>query len=100
MYVNYCASCHGVDGKGDGPAAPAFKTPPSDLTTLAKRNGGKFPVFRVRSILDGQRTLVAHGNQEMPVWGPVLRAVSGGNETIVKMRIANLSRYVESLQEK
>jgi mono/diheme cytochrome c family protein len=100
MYVNYCASCHGVDGKGDGPAAPAFKTPPSDLTTLAKRNGGKFPILRVRSILDGQRTVVAHGNQEMPVWGPVLRAVSGGNETVANLRIANLSRYVESLQEK
>lgn len=100
MYVNYCASCHGVDAKGNGPAAPALKTPPPDLTTLAQRNGGKFPSLRVRNILDEQETVVAHGNKEMPVWGPVLRAVSGGNETIARMRIANLSRYLESLQQK
>ncbi len=100
MYVSYCASCHGKDAKGDGPAAPALKTPPPDLTTLAQRNGGKFPTFRVRSILDGQQTLVAHGDQEMPVWGPIFRTMSGRDERVVQLRIANLTRYLESLQEK
>jgi mono/diheme cytochrome c family protein len=42
-YTEYCASCHGEDGKGMGPAASALKAPPSDLTTLAKRHAGKFP---------------------------------------------------------
>jgi mono/diheme cytochrome c family protein len=100
MYVSYCASCHGMDAKGDGPAATALKVPPPDLTTLAQRNGGKFPTLHVRSILDGQQTLVAHGNQEMPVWGPVFQTVSGRDEALVRMRIANLGRYLESLQKK
>src|ERR1700683_3725370 len=42
MFINYCAVCHGKSGNGDGPAASALKVPPADLTTLAKRNGGKF----------------------------------------------------------
>ena len=44
MFGDYCAPCHGISGKGDGPAASALKTPPADLTVLAKTNGGKFPM--------------------------------------------------------
>src|ERR1035441_6083333 len=43
MYDAYCASCHGLDGKGDGPAAPALKMPTTNLTTLAVNNKGVFP---------------------------------------------------------
>jgi len=100
MYVSYCASCHGKDAMGNGPAAAALKSAPPDLTTLAKRNGGKYPALRVRSILLGKENLVPHGNQEMPVWGPVFRAISTGHEEIVDMRIGNLNRYLESLQAK
>jgi len=69
MFQAYCASCHGTTGKGDGPAAAALKSPPGDLSTLSKNNGGKFPADRVLSILRGQATVTAHGNREMPVWG-------------------------------
>jgi mono/diheme cytochrome c family protein len=100
MFVSYCASCHGKDAKGDGPAAHALKQLPADLTTLAKRNGGKYPTDKVNSILRGQTKLMAHGDQEMPVWGPVFWRLSGGREEQVQMRIANLNRYLESLQEK
>ena len=100
MFVSYCASCHGKDAKGDGPAADALKRTPADLTTLAKRNGGKYPSDRVTSVLRGQAKLMAHGDQEMPVWGPVFWKMSGGREEQVQMRIANLNRYLESLQEK
>ncbi len=100
MYASYCAVCHGKDAKGDGPAAAALKAIPPDLTTLAKRNNGKYPDARVTSILHGEATLVSHGDQEMPVWGPLFRQLSGGNETEVQMRIANLNRYLESLQVK
>ena len=41
MFTSYCASCHGKDAKGNGPAANALKQLPADLTTLATRNGGK-----------------------------------------------------------
>jgi mono/diheme cytochrome c family protein len=100
MFVSYCASCHGKDAKGDGPAANALKQLPADLTTLAKRNGGKYPTDRVTTILRGQAKLMAHGDQEMPVWGPVFWRMSQGREEQVQMRIANLNRYLESLQEK
>lgn len=100
MFKAYCASCHGEDAKGDGPAAAALKQPPADLTALAKANGGKYPAMKVTSVLRGQSTLAAHGSQEMPVWGAVFWKMSGGHETEVQQRIANLNRYIESLQEK
>ena len=100
MFVSYCASCHGKDAKGNGPAAAALKQLPADLTTLAKRNGGKYPSDKITTILRGQTNLMAHGDQEMPVWGPVFWRLSGGHEEQVQMRIANLNRYLESLQEK
>lgn len=100
MFMSYCASCHGKDAKGDGPAANALKQLPADLTTLAKRSGGKYPSDRVASVLRGQANLMAHGDQEMPVWGPVFWRMSQGHEEQVQMRIANLSKYLESLQQK
>jgi mono/diheme cytochrome c family protein len=100
MFMSYCASCHGKNAKGDGPAANALKQLPADLTTLAKRNGGKYPSDKVTSILRGQAKLMAHGDQEMPVWGPVFWRMSQGREEQVQMRIANLNHYLESLQEK
>jgi mono/diheme cytochrome c family protein len=100
MFRAYCASCHGEDAKGDGPAAAALKQPPADLTALAKTNGGKYPALKVTSVLRGQATLAAHGSQEMPVWGAVFWKMSGGHEAEVQQRISNLNRYIESLQEK
>ena len=100
MFVSYCASCHGKSATGDGPAATSLKSLPADLTTLAKRNGGKYPSDKVTSILRGQTSLVPHGDQEMPVWGPVFWKMGGGHEELVQQRIANLNRYIESLQAK
>ncbi len=101
MFGAYCASCHGVDGKGNGPAAPALKMQPTDLTLLAQKNGGKFPTMHVMSsIQDVNQT--AHGSKDMPVWGPIFSSLSLGYSSpgMVKLRIANLTKYIESLQEK
>ncbi len=100
MFKAYCATCHGEGAKGDGPAAAALKVPPPDLTVLAKNNGGKFPADRVTGILRGQATVTAHGNYDMPVWGPVFWRMSGGHEAEVQQRIANLTRYIGTLQAK
>ena len=100
MYTSYCAVCHGTDGKGGGPAASALKTPPADLTLLSKNNEGKFPAMKVSSILRGTSELSAHGSQDMPVWGPLFRSMSGGQESEVQQRVANLTRYIETLQAK
>ena len=100
MFVSYCAPCHGKDAKGNGPAATALKQLPADLTTLTRRNGGKYPSDKVTSVLRGQANLMAHGDQDMPVWGPVFWRMSQGHEEQVQMRITNLNKYLESLQQK
>jgi mono/diheme cytochrome c family protein len=100
MYTSYCAVCHGTDGKGGGPAASALKTPPADLTMLSKNNGGKFPSLKVASTVRGTSDLPAHGSKEMPVWGPLFRSISGGHESEVQQRVANLTQYIETLQAK
>src|SRR5208337_85064 len=69
MYVNYCAPCHGVDGRGQGPVAPALKTPPTDLTVLSRNNHGKFPDAHIATVLQDGAEISAHGSAEMPVWG-------------------------------
>ena len=100
MFLNYCAPCHGKDAKGNGPAASALKVAPANLTELAKENKGKYPAFKVTSVLNGQTDLAAHGNKEMPIWGKVFWKMSGGHEAEVEQRIANLNRYIESVQVK
>ncbi len=100
MYKAYCASCHGMDGKGNGPAAPAMKVPPPDLTQLSKKNGGQFPSARVSSVLAGTAELAAHGSADMPVWGPVFKKLGTGNGASEQLRIANLTKYLESIQSK
>ena len=99
MYVAYCASCHGREGKGNGPAAPALKNAPSDLTRLAKSHGGIFPAEKIDQEIRGDINSPAHGSKDMPVWGSLLSlAGSGPQET--SQRIYNLRKYIESLQEK
>jgi len=100
MFVAYCASCHGTDAKGSGPAATALNSKPADLTALAKNNFGKFPADRVMSILRGEATVTAHGNRDMPVWGPVFWKMSQGHPAELQQRVANLTHYLESLQAK
>ena len=100
MFEQYCAACHGKEGKGNGPAASALKTPPADLSTLAKRNGGKFPADHVGSVLRFGVKPTAHGASDMPTWGPLFSTVSGSNPALVDMRISNLVRYIQTLQKK
>jgi mono/diheme cytochrome c family protein len=97
MYKAYCASCHGKEGRGDGPAASAFKTPPTNLTVLSAKNNGKFPELQVVNTLQfGPDTKNAHGSKDMPVWGTLFSSL--GDQSQVKQRIYNLTKYVESLQ--
>jgi mono/diheme cytochrome c family protein len=99
MYANYCAPCHGMNGKGGGPAASALKTPPTDLTSLRKNNNGKFPETHVVAILQFGVEEPAHGSAAMPVWGPILGTMNRSNSHDKQLRISNLTRYLESIQE-
>jgi mono/diheme cytochrome c family protein len=99
MFRAYCAVCHGVDGKGTGPAAPALKKEPADLTQLSKKNGGKFPAVRVAGVIEGADVLLSHGSRDMPVWGSVFRSM-GDDKLDLRLRVTNLANHVESLQQK
>ncbi len=101
MYVAYCASCHGKDGKGNGPAAPALKQAPSDLTCLTSTARDKqFPELHVQQAIRGDATYPAHGSKEMPVWGPIFSSLGSSNGTAARQRVFVLTRYIESLQGK
>ena len=100
MFVEYCAVCHGKDAKGSGPAVPALKVPPTDLTTLAKRNRGNFPSAHVSNVIRLGGDVVAHGSKDMPMWGPAFSSLIPHSDTVVRQRIANLTSYIKSLQGK
>ena len=100
LFNAYCASCHGVDAKGNGPMARWLKVAPSDLTRIAARNGGTFPLERVDRIISGEETLPGgHGTRAMPVWGPVFSQVTR-DQDLGKVRIDNLARYLRDIQTK
>jgi hypothetical protein len=100
MYVSYCAPCHGVDGRGNGPVAPALKFAPTDLSMLTRNNNGKFPGTHIVAVLQNGSTLPAHGTALMPVWGPIFGRMNVSNQQERQLRISNLSRYLETLQVK
>jgi len=99
-YMQYCASCHGANALGDGPASFILKTPPPDLTTLAKRHGGRFPSEYVSDVLIFGTRFVAHGSADMPIWGPIFSSMENYDELAVRKRIKDLIDYIASLQQK
>ena len=100
MYRQFCAACHGAHAKGNGPAAPTLKRQPPDLTTLAKRHGGKFPYDYVSSIVQFGPGSSAHGSPDMPTWGPIFQTIDKKDERAVQDRIRNLADYLASQQRK
>ena len=100
LFLEHCASCHGDDGKGAGPAAIAFKVQPPDLTALSRQNRGKFPKDRVLQAIRGDRMQNAHGSTDMPAWGPAFLVMTGVNQAEVERRIRDLTAYIKSVQVK
>ena len=102
MYLRLCSSCHGVEGRGDGPVAPLIKIGTPDLTRIAARDGGEFPTEDVRRIIDGRTDRRAHGPRDMPVWGWQLYDVSSANDAEERARtnamIDKLVTYLRSIQ--
>ena len=126
IFSEYCAACHGVSGKGNGPAASALKIPPTDLTALAAHNKGQFPSLRVMQAIKAGPSVPAHGSETMPVWGPIFlhgdrtdaasqtppqtpagvveqneqQGRQAPTEAEVQLRIYNLMEYIRTLQVK
>jgi mono/diheme cytochrome c family protein len=99
-FLKYCASCHGEDAKGNGPAAVALRPPPSDLTTLTKRYEGKFPSGYVGTLVKFGRNLLAHGSDDMPVWGSRFRDIDPIKDPTGQQHVDDLVAYIESVQAK
>jgi mono/diheme cytochrome c family protein len=99
LYQEYCAVCHGTQAKGGGPAAPALKQSPSDLTQIARQNNGHFPDQKILAIIKGEQAVAAHGNQEMPTWGKTFSDMST-NLNVSQGRLHALVDYLQSIQVK
>jgi mono/diheme cytochrome c family protein len=102
-YEQYCAACHGREGKGDGGAMNLLTVKPADLTQLSKKNNGTFPFWHVYAVINGREEAKGHGTSDMPFWGTEFRAEAGTNpaaQTQVRGRILELVYYLESIQAK
>ncbi len=100
IFQNHCATCHGADGRGHGPASVAFKESLQDLTLISQRNGGKFSEQHVRDVIEGkQPVLPAHGTREMPIWGPIFHQVEADQDW-GEVRLEEVTKYLESIQKK
>ena len=98
VYVRYCVSCHGKSARGDGPLAADLRVAVPDLTTLAARNGGRFPQQRVERIVGSGEPLRGHGTPDMPAWGDAFKKTAGIDAATPEEAIRNVTHYVWSLQ--
>jgi mono/diheme cytochrome c family protein len=114
-YLSSCGACHGSDAKGKGVLAEQLKVAPADLTQLAKRNGGVFPLNAVYEKIDGRQEVKGHGSRDMPVWGhrytpfPIApnqafdpkspQSYPSDPEPVIRNRILSLIDYLYRIQE-
>ena len=101
-YFEYCSRCHGADGRGGGKAVRSGQPKPSDLTQLARKNGGTFPAAQVTQIIDGRRSIAAHGSSKMPVWGRVFTQEQSAEtpEAHARSQVQIIVDYLRSIQTK
>jgi mono/diheme cytochrome c family protein len=102
VYLRYCGACHGPNAKGDGLAGTFMNPKPTDLTIIAKQNGGPFPFQQVMEEIDGTTTVRAHGDPTMPVWGYVFRDEStwdAAQRAHVRGRLMVITDYLQSIQQ-
>lgn len=100
-FLKYCSSCHGADGRGDGPVASTLDPKPADLTRIAARRDGTFPDIEIRRIIDGREPVRAHGAKQMPVWGKVFRGGFGpglAGESKARGTAWMILRYLKTIQ--
>ena len=102
-YQNYCAVCHGIDGRGQGIMSKYLTVRPADLTQIAKKNAGTFRFWQVYRTIDGREAVRGHGTRDMPVWGDRFRAQAGGNDSGSRAqaagRLLGLVFYLQHIQE-
>ena len=100
IFQRQCATCHGTDGRGHGPASSTLKHKPANLTLISQRNGGKFPYQRVKETIEGKEPgWLALGNREMPIYGPIFHEVESDQDW-GEVRLEAITKQVESIQRK
>jgi mono/diheme cytochrome c family protein len=101
LYLQYCSSCHGKDGRGNGSVSSYLKIKVPDLTSLKKNNRGIYPMDKVMSAIDGSRAVRGHGDRDMPVWGEIFRKETEGRKyseltSLIKTKV--IAEYIATLQ--
>ena len=101
IFRNNCAACHGLEGRGNGPASKALKRKVPDLTRLSQRNNGAFPAIHVRTTImfGGDNLPPTHGSKTMPIWGPIFHEIEF-DQDLGNVRLENITKYLESIQRK
>lgn len=97
-YEAHCLACHGPTGRGDGPESRNLKLPVPDLALVARRNGGEFPLERVRRSIDGRDAIKGHAGRTMPIWGLRFARGQGEPDAVVAQRLDALAEYLRGLQ--
>jgi mono/diheme cytochrome c family protein len=102
LYGIYCQSCHGSEGRGDGPMARSLRPRPTDLTVLSRDNGGEFPLARVLLSIDGRSRVPGHRKGHMPIWGLSLQEADAdiNRDDEVREKIESLIEYLKSIQSR
>lgn len=101
LYIVSCSGCHGANAHGTGPVSPLIDAPVPDLTLLASRRGGTFPIDEIYRIIDGQADLTAHGPRHMPVWGYEFFGEDADDEAAHREateKIEHLVQFLQSIQ--
>jgi mono/diheme cytochrome c family protein len=98
IFLQHCASCHGLTGEGNGPMARALNTTPANLRQLSDRYGNPLPEDKIARFINGRADVKAHGPRDMPVWGKRFYSEGQGDERQVKDLIAKLVVYLQSIQ--
>jgi mono/diheme cytochrome c family protein len=104
LFAAHCAACHGAEARGDGPMAEILAVAPPDLTGLAARAGGTFPLEQVVRSIDGRTMILSHGGP-MPLFGMILGGepavidAADGTPVITKAAVIDLAAWLEAIQE-
>ena len=100
-YLRFCASCHGIDAKGNGTVSKLLLVKPTDLTLLKKNNKGVYPLDHVMSSIDGTRGVRGHGESNMPVWGEVFEKYdkkAKDPKLAAQLHVKVIAEYISTLQ--
>ena len=101
-FADFCAGCHGLSGNGNGEMAATLSRRPTDLTLLARRNGGTFPTTQVMAKIWGYTG--GKGSDVMPNFGPLLDSdmvpYDGGDGIMspTPMRLVQIAEHLQAIQ--